>query len=47
MYVYIQSERGLFTVGFFDPQGTWHPESDYSNREAAAARVIQLNGGKA
>jgi len=53
MWVYIQSEKpshdssGLWTVGFFDPSGVWHPESDHSSREEAAARVSYLNGGGA
>lgn len=46
MYVYIQSEPQLYTVGFYDPQGGWHPDSDYSNREEACERVHYLNGGK-
>ena len=44
MYVYIQSEPGLFTVGFYDPKGKWHPDSDYSLRDDAAKRVNYLNG---
>jgi len=47
MYVYIKSEPALFTVGFFDPAGKWHPESDYNDRDDAAARVAWLNGGGA
>lgn len=46
MYVYIQSERSLYTVGFYGPDGKWHPESDHASTEAAAARVHYLNGGK-
>lgn len=45
MYVYIQSEPRLHTVGFYDPQGKWHSESDHSSREKAAERVYWLNGG--
>lgn len=45
MYVYICSEPGLYTVGFFDPSGEWFTDSDHSTREAAAARVHYLNGG--
>ena len=45
MYVYIQTECGLWTVGFYDTQGTWHPESDYDDKERAAERVHFLNGG--
>lgn len=46
MYVYIQSEPGLWTVGFYDPQGAWVSESDWPTREEAAARVHWLNGGE-
>lgn len=45
-WLYIQSEKGLWTVGFYDPTGAWQPESDHGSREAAAARVHYLNGGK-
>lgn len=49
MYVYIESERTsehvLYTVGFYDPKGNWQPDSDHSDREAAADRVHYLNGG--
>lgn len=44
MYVYILSEPGLWTVGFFKPDGKWEPESDHDTKEAAAARVAYLNG---
>jgi len=45
MYVYIESEKGLYTVGFYDPTGEWHPESDHETTEEAAKRVAWLNGG--
>lgn len=45
-YVYIRSEPTLYTVGFYDPQGKWHPDSDYNDREEAAKRVAWLNGSK-
>ena len=45
-YVYIQSERLLYTVGHYSPAG-WLPESDHDTVEAAAARVNYLNGGPA
>jgi len=45
MYVYIESERGLWTVGFYDPEGKWQPESDHNSKDEAAARVAYLNGG--
>lgn len=44
MYVYIESEYNLWTVGFYDPKGKWHPDSDHDNREEAAKRVHFLNG---
>ncbi len=47
MYVYIRSEPGLFTVGHYSPDGKWHAESDYADRDEAAARVHWLNGGQA
>ena len=44
MYVYIQSEAGLFTVGFYDPSGKWQPKSDHRDADEAAERVAWLNG---
>ena len=46
MYVYIETERFLWTVGFYDPTGKFHSDSDYPHVEEAAARVNYLNGGK-
>lgn len=46
MYVYKDSEPGLYTVGFYAPDGNWHSESDHDSREAAADRVRYLNGGQ-
>jgi hypothetical protein len=46
-YVYIRSEPGLWTVGFYRPDGEWEPESDHGDREEAAGRVRFLNGGQA
>lgn len=46
MYVYINTEPNLWTVGFYDPSGKWHPESDYTSRDEAATRAAWLNGGK-
>ena len=39
-------DNSLWTVGFYDPDGTWHPDSDYSTPKEAAERVHYLNGGK-
>lgn len=45
-WVYIESEHNLYTVGFYDPAGVWHSDSDHSDREEAATRVHYLNGGE-
>jgi hypothetical protein len=45
-YVYIRSEPGLWTVGFYAPDGKWHTDSDHDDREEAASRVHYLNGGQ-
>ena len=45
MYVYIRSEKQLWTVGFYTPDGEWVPESDYDCMDDAAERVHFLNGG--
>lgn len=45
MYVYIRTEPQLWTVGFFSPDGEWHPESDWDSPEEARRRVHFLNGG--
>lgn len=46
MYIYIRSEPGLYTVGFYDPSDKWQPESDHADKEEAAKRVHYLNGGQ-
>ena len=46
MYVYIESEHNLWTVGFYDPNGEWQSESDHDDKEKAAERVHYLNGGR-
>jgi hypothetical protein len=44
-WVYIESEPGLYTVGYFEPSGQWRGDSDWDTREAARERVHFLNGG--
>ena len=44
MYVYKNSEPGLWTVGYYDPDGKWQAESDHETTTAAAERVAWLNG---
>jgi len=46
MWVYIKSESDLWTVGFYDPEGKWQPDSDHESCQAAARRVHWLNGGE-
>jgi hypothetical protein len=46
-WVYIRSEPGVFTVGFYDPRGQWHADSDHPTSDEAAQRVHFLNGGRA
>lgn len=43
-FVYIQSEPTLWTVGFYDPDGKWQPESDHGSSDEAAKRAAWLNG---
>ena len=47
MWVYMRSETGLFTTGYYDPKGVWHPDKDFDNKDAASNRVHFLNGGEA
>ena len=44
MYVYIRSEPGLWTVGFYDPTGKFQTDSDHNDKNEAANRVSFLNG---
>lgn len=36
----------LWTVGHYDPDGKFIPESDHKSAADAAARVAYLNGGQ-
>jgi hypothetical protein len=45
MWVYQQTEPGVWTVGFFDPDGVWNTDSDHGEKSKAARRVHFLNGG--
>lgn len=46
LWVYVKSESNLWTVGFYDPQGKWHPESDHAYQFKTVRRVHYLNGGE-
>ena len=45
MWVYISKDRGVYTVGFYDPQGNWHEDVEFVTKDDAAHRVNFLNGG--
>lgn len=45
MYVYTKTEYSLWTVGYYSPDGQFHPESDHDDPKEAAERVHYLNGG--
>ena len=45
MYVYIESEPGCWTVGFYLPSGAFSAETDHDSKNNAARRVNYLNGG--
>jgi len=45
MWIYIKTEAGLWTVGFYSPDGEFHGDSDHPSPEEAADRVHYLNGG--
>lgn len=45
MWVFRKAEPQLWTVGFYSPDGVWHPESDWSTKEEAVLRVHYPNGG--
>jgi hypothetical protein len=44
MYVYKRTEPGLWTVGYYAPDGKWYTDSDHGDPEEAANRVAWLNG---
>lgn len=43
-WVYKRTEPGLWTVGYYAPDGKWHPDSDHDVREQAAEQCAWLNG---
>lgn len=50
-YVYVRNyneptgSAASYTVGFYDPDGEWVPETDHGTVNEAASRVHWLNGG--
>lgn len=46
MYVYeYLRDAGVYTVGFYKPDGEFVPESDHKTAKEAVSRVNWLNGG--
>lgn len=45
-WVYVKSEPGLWTVGFYAPDGQWHTDSDHGSQDAAGDRAAYLNGSQ-
>lgn len=45
MYVYIETEIGVYSVGFYDPNGKFITESVHAHCRLARKRVHYLNGG--
>jgi hypothetical protein len=46
VYVYLETEPGVFTVGFYGP-GAFVGESDHVSADEAIARMRYLNGAPA
>ena len=46
MHVYQESEKGLWTVGYYKPNGEWVALKDFGIEQLAAEWVNYLNGGK-
>ncbi len=46
MYVIIQTEANLWTVGFYNIDNEWNPHSDHDSIEDAEKKCHYLNGGK-
>lgn len=46
MWVYEETGKGVYTVGYYNPKGEFIAESDHTSRGEAAKRVHYLNGGR-
>lgn len=42
MYCYIESEKGVYTVGHYDPQGKFVPECDFSQPQMQVCPACTL-----
>lgn len=45
MFTIKVSQPELWTIGHYDPKGTWYAHSDFDDKAAAEAQVSYLNGG--
>lgn len=45
MWVYRETRRGSYEVGYWDPDKKWFRDSIYASLEEATKRVHWLNGG--
>ena len=45
-WVYWKSEPQLWTVGYFEPDGTKYPADDFSSEQEARDECHYLNGGE-
>ena len=43
-FVYLRSEPGLWTVGFYTPTGEWIAESVHDSTPVAATGIAYLSG---
>lgn len=43
-WLYIESEPGLYTVGYYDQKNKWHPISDHESEREALAKIRHLHG---
>ena len=44
-WVYEENSDGGWNVGFYDPDGGWHRDSEWTYQEHAARRTMAMNGG--
>lgn len=47
IWVYLELFPDLFAVGFYDPSGKWHEDTQHRQRAKAAQRCAWLNGASA
>ncbi len=43
-YLALPTEPAVYTVGYYDREGRWEPESDHATREEAEAVAAGMNG---